>query len=89
MEPKQDCNGVRNLEFSYWKKVRLSHACVDGCQGEWITAAKEILESNGIDKERFSSAVFDALKRGRGNIVTSTYMAQQIVAKPFFFPHLS
>ena len=38
--------------------------CVDGCQGEWITAAKEILDSNGIiDKERFSSAVFDALKR--------------------------
>lgn len=40
--------------------------CVDGCQGEWITAATDVLESNGIDKERFCSAVYDALKRGRG-----------------------
>ena len=40
--------------------------CVDDCHGQWIPAATEILVSNGISKERFSSAVYNALKRGRG-----------------------
>ena len=41
-------------------------ACVDGCQGEWLSAAKEILVLNGIGIQDFSSALHDALKRGRG-----------------------
>ena len=40
--------------------------CVDSCQGEWFSAATEILQSNGIGRECFASAVYDALKRGRG-----------------------
>ena len=41
-------------------------ACVDGCQGEWLSAAREILVLNGIGIQDFSSALHDALKRGRG-----------------------
>ena len=41
-------------------------SCVDSCQGEWFSAATEILQSNGIGRECFASAVYDALKRGRG-----------------------
>ncbi|CAB4026296.1 Hypothetical predicted protein, partial [Paramuricea clavata] len=41
-------------------------ACADGCQGEWLSAAKEILVLSGIGIQDFSSALHDALKRGRG-----------------------
>ena len=40
--------------------------CVDGCNGQWISAASEILVSNGISIECFSSAIYNALKHGRG-----------------------
>ena len=40
--------------------------CVDGCNGQWISAASEILLSNGIGIESFSSAIYNALKHGRG-----------------------
>ena len=39
---------------------------VEDCHGQWMSAATEILNSNGISIERFSSAVYNALKRGRG-----------------------
>jgi hypothetical protein len=63
-------------------------ACVNGCQGEWLSAAKEILVLNGIGIQDFSSALHDALKRGRGKYRNVyTYMALQIVAKPSFSLH--
>ena len=43
-----------------------SSPCVEDCHGQWMSAATQILESNGISAERFSSAVYNALKRGRG-----------------------
>ena len=41
-------------------------ACSDGCGGRWLTAAVEVLESNGILVSSFCSAVYAALKDGRG-----------------------
>ena len=43
-----------------------SSPCVEDCHGQWMSAATQILGSNGIPTERFSSAVYNALKRGRG-----------------------
>lgn len=40
--------------------------CVDGCDGQWRLCAEEILENNGIDVERFRTAVNELLLRGRG-----------------------
>ena len=40
--------------------------CIEGCDGEWISAANEILASNGITAESFASAIYPALKHGRG-----------------------
>ena len=42
-----------------------ANACVDGCNGQWISAASEILV-NDIGIESFSSAVYNALRHGRG-----------------------
>ena len=62
--------------------------CIEGCDGEWISAANEILASNFITAESFASAIYAALKHGRGryrNVYIS--MVLQIVGKHFFWPH--
>ena len=61
----------RRLERSKKTRIELleesaSSPCVEDCHGQWMSAATQILESNGISAERFSSAVYNALKRGRG-----------------------
>ena len=40
--------------------------CVDGCDGQWLLCAEEILEENGIGVELFRTAVNELLLRGRG-----------------------
>ena len=47
-------------------KESAANACVDGCNGQWISAASEILVNNDIGIESFSSAVCNALRHGRG-----------------------
>ena len=59
-----------------------SAACVDGCSGQWISAASEILVNNGIDLKSFSSTIFNALKHGRENIEMYIFMVQLIEVKP-------
>ncbi len=39
---------------------------VYGCEGDWLSAAQEILQSNNIGTEIFATAIYDALKNGRG-----------------------
>ena len=61
----------RRLERSKKTRIELleesaSSPCVEDCHGQWMSAATQILESNGNSAERFSSAVYNALKRGRG-----------------------
>ena len=61
----------RKLERSKKTRIELleesaSSLCVEDCHGQWMSAATQILDSNGISTERFSSAVYNALKRGRG-----------------------
>ena len=40
--------------------------CIDGCQGQWLTMAKEVLRSNEINENEFSQAVQTLLVNGRG-----------------------
>ena len=47
-------------------KDQLGKTCEGGCDGAWLHAALEILDMNGIHKSDFSSAMYDALFRGRG-----------------------
>ena len=61
----------RRLERSNKTRIELleesaSSPCVEDCYGQWMSAATQILESNSISAERFSSAVYNALKRGIG-----------------------
>ena len=59
--------------------------CIEGCDGEWISAANEILASNGIIAESFASAIYAALKHGRGKYCNVYIYGPAIVSKHFFW----
>ncbi len=40
--------------------------CRDGCNGQWLECANEILNNNNIDKEKFVRSLVDLLTKGRG-----------------------
>ena len=42
-----------------------SGACVEGCQGSWLTKATEVLANNAIEVNFFSAAIRNALVKGR------------------------
>lgn len=44
----------------------LSSDCVEGCGKKWLTAALDILQRNDISQENYASAMYRALKLGRG-----------------------
>ena len=40
--------------------------CVDGCEGNWLRLAEEVLTTNGIELTEFATAVYNLLDKGRG-----------------------
>lgn len=40
--------------------------CVDGCDGQWLVCAEEVLKNNGVIASSFGESVFDLLVKGRG-----------------------
>ena len=44
----------------------LTGECTDGCQGRWLTAAKELLQRHEIEEHSFCNAIYNALEKGRG-----------------------
>lgn len=48
------------------KEAKEKEKCVDGCDGKWLTAAVQLLESHSIPLKSFCDAVYIALLNGRG-----------------------
>lgn len=40
--------------------------CAEGCNGDWLTCAHEILDNNGVSRQFFSNVVKELLTKGRG-----------------------
>ena len=40
--------------------------CVEGCNGDWLECAKEVLHSNGVILSSFQKSVMELLTKGRG-----------------------
>ena len=40
--------------------------CVDGCEGNWLRLAEEVLTTNIIELTEFATAVYNLLDKGRG-----------------------
>ena len=74
-------NSKDNLERQKKSRIQLlkearDGECDDSCSGQWLTSAKEVLESNGVDIQYFGQCVRELLEKGRGKyrnlmIVTS------------------
>ena len=47
-------------------KEELTRECIEGCEGRWLTAAEELLQSHEIEKRSFCNAIYSALEKGRG-----------------------
>lgn len=41
-------------------------ACVENCNGQWMTCALEVLQRNGVSREFFANTVHELLVKGRG-----------------------
>ncbi|CAB3981320.1 Hypothetical predicted protein [Paramuricea clavata] len=44
--------------------------CVAGCEGKWLLAAEQLLESNSITHQSFCDAIYIVLEKAGGNIRT-------------------
>jgi len=44
----------------------IQNQCVTGCNGLWLTCAKQVLDRNGISSQSFSNAIKLLLDKGRG-----------------------
>ena len=40
--------------------------CIDGCEGKWLTAVKQLLQHHEIEERSFCNAIYNALEKGRG-----------------------
>lgn len=59
------------------------------CHGEWLSAAKEILELNGIPVDVFTSAVYRNLRLGRGKFRNIMIVGNRNCGKSFILKPLS
>ena len=60
-----------------------SAECVDGCNGEWIKCAREVLKNNKIHPVVFASALKDLLTKGRGKFRNCSAPSGKPKALPF------
>ena len=64
-------NSKDNLERQKKNRIHLLKEArdgehVDSCSCQWLTSAKEVLESNGVDKQYFGQCVRELLEKGWG-----------------------
>ena len=64
-------NSTDDLKRARTSRVQLLHEarqgeCAEGCCGQWLACAKEVLEGNGINIQYFARCVLDLLEKGRG-----------------------
>ena len=64
-------NSTDDLERTRKSRVQLlcearQGECAEGCYGQWLACAKEVLERNGINVQHFTRCVLELLEKGRG-----------------------
>ena len=64
-------NSTNDLERARKSRVQLLHEasqgeCTEGCCGQWLACAKDVLERNDINAQYFARCVLELLEKGRG-----------------------
>ena len=62
-----------NVDLQRARKTRLDllvdarqGECVENCNEQWLSCAREVLRRNGIDERYFIQSVYELLEKGRG-----------------------
>ncbi len=63
--------------------------CVTGCDGQWITQARDILERNSIEEQSFCDGVLTLLREGRGKFRNILITGPTNCGKSFLLQPLS
>ena len=66
-----------------------STECVPGCNGMWLTCAKQVLRHNGINLQSFSDAVKELIHKGRGKYRNLMIVGPANCGKTFILNPLS
>ena len=67
----------------------LSEECGEGCNGVWLSSAKDVLANNSIPLKVFSDAVKDLLNHGRGKYKNIMIVGPANCAKTFLLNPLT
>ena len=63
--------------------------CVEGCNGEWISIATDILKRNEIPVKSFTSAIYEAIDKGRGKYINILITGPANCGKTFIISPLT
>ena len=68
---KEFAEAEARLNWSRKSRIELLHGeltgeCVDGCEGRLLTAAKQLLQRQEIEKRSYCNAIYNAMEKGRG-----------------------
>ena len=64
-EAKAKLERAKKTRMELLQEARRSE-CAQGCNGDWLSCAEEILHNNGLSVEYFGELVRDLLSKGRG-----------------------
>ena len=64
-EAKAKLERAEKTRMELLQEARRSE-CAQGCNGDWLSCAEEILHNNGLSVEYFGEVVHDLLSKGRG-----------------------
>ena len=84
----------KTLERSKQSRIDLligakNSACVEGCNGDWLNCAVEILQRNGVSREFLANAVHELLPKGRGKYRNVTIVGPVNYGKTFILNPLT
>ena len=66
MESAKEKLEASEVSQIYTVQTHLTFDCVEGCSGQWLQCAKEVLLLNGIDTLQSVTSIKDLLINGRG-----------------------
>ena len=69
-----------------WKNAQGS--CIDGCNGQWLVCAQEVLQNNQVHPIIFAAAMRDLLIKGRGIFRNIMIVSPANCAKTFLLSPL-
>lgn len=69
-------------------QAHADYECIEGCNGEWLNCATEVLRNNHVHPIMFSTAIIELMKKGRGKFRNIMIVGPANCAKTFLLSPL-